>query len=56
MREADRERDDIAVDKDRPHHLDVVQMVAAERAEIIDQHIAIVEAFDRQDFQQLRTV
>ena len=44
MREADGECDDIAVDEDRPNHLDVVQMVAAERTKIIDQNVAVVQA------------
>ena len=54
MRKADRECDDIAIDEDRPNHLDVVQMVAAERAKIIDQNVAVVQAADRQHFQQFR--
>jgi len=54
VREADRERDDVAVDKNRPHHLDVVEVIAAERAELVDQRIAVVQAGGGYDLQQLR--
>src|SRR5260370_8422751 len=42
MCEADRKRDDAAVDKDRPHHLDIVQMVSAKSTAIEDQHLPVV--------------
>src|SRR5258708_13729210 len=45
-----RKRDDIAVNEDRPHHLAVVQMVATERAKIVDQHVAILQAAPLQTF------